>query len=109
MARKKRDNYLDYVPVRVSKHEWTADARGRVTVHMLRDGVYDRVAQRLFHRPRVSHIELDEQGSFVWQRIDGQIAHLVGERYGEAADPLYARLTEYMKILYNNGFILFSI
>lgn len=110
MARKKPDNFLDYVPVRISKHEWTADGNGRVTVHMLHDGFYDRIAQRCFHRPRVSRIDLDEQGSFVWQLIDGrrsvgQIAVLVGERFGEAADPLYERLTQYMKILYNNGFI----
>lgn len=112
MARKKRDNFLDYVPVHNPKHEWTADGDGRVTVHMLHDGAYDRIAQRFFRRPRVSRIDLDEQGSFVWRMIDGrrsvgEIAGLVGERFGAAAEPLYDRLTEYMSILYNNGFIVY--
>lgn len=110
MALKKQENFLDFIPVRVPKHSWSADENGRVTVHMLHDGFYDRIAQRFFHRPRISNIDLDAQGSFVWQHIDGQssvgqIGLMVRERFGEAVDPLYERLAEYMKILYNNGFI----
>lgn len=108
----KKENYLDYVPVHALKHSWTADDDGLVTVHMRHDGVYDRIAQRFFHRPAVSHIDLDEQGSFVWQQIDGertvgQIAQAVKAQFGDQAEPLYDRLVQYMKILHNNGFIAY--
>ena len=90
MKRKEKRNYLDYIPARTPKHEWTVEENGKVTVHMVHDGIYDRVAQTVFRRPRISHIELDELGSFVWQQIDGQntvggIAGIVKDHFGEKA------------------------
>ena len=112
MARKPEKNFLDYVPEHAAKHEWTEDGDGKVTVHMVHDGFYDRIAQRFFHRPRVSHIDLDGRGSFVWRQIDGKrtvekIAEAVKERFGDDAEPLYGRLAEYLRILRNNGLIRF--
>ena len=112
MARKQRTNFLDTVPERAAKHEWTEDEAGKITVHMVHDGAYDRLAQRFFHRPRVSRIDLDEQGGFVWCQIDGhrtveEIAALVKERFGENAEPLYERLVQYLRILRNNGLVVF--
>lgn len=109
-ADRERKNYLEYVPLRSSKYAWSPDEAGTVTIHMEHDGFCDRIAQRFFHRPRVSHIALDEMGSFVWNEIDGkqtvgEIADKVKERFVEKADPLYDRLICYMKILHNNGFI----
>ena len=80
---------------------------------MVHRGFYAGIAQRFFRRPRVSHIELDKTGSFVFPLIDGQrsvgdIALLVKEEFGDAADPLYERLIRYMQILRNNGFIYFK-
>ncbi|MBQ3374545.1 MAG: PqqD family protein [Oscillospiraceae bacterium] len=113
MGRKEKRNYLDYIPVRSPKHEWTLEENGRITVHMVHDGIWDRIAQKFFHRPRISHIQLDELGSFVWQQIDGQktvgqIAENVKEAFGEKAEPLYNRLVQYLKILYNNGLIRYQ-
>ena len=107
---KKRDNYLDYVPAVSPRHTWDVEADGSVTIHMAHRGVYAAIAQKLFHRPKVSHIHLDEMGSFVFPLIDGKrtvgdIAALVHEEFGEEAEPLYDRLVHYMKILHNNGFI----
>lgn len=110
---KKQENYLDYIPAVSPKNEWEADENGKVTVHMVHRGFYAAVAQKLFGRPRVSYIDLDEQGSFVFRQIDGsrtvgQIALLVGERFPEEENALYARLIKYMQILRNNGFIYFA-
>ena len=85
---------------------------GVVTIHMVNRGFYNTLAQKLFHTPRVSHIKLDEYGSFLWTRIDGvktvgQLALELKEAYGEKAEPLYDRLVKYMQILRNNRFILF--
>ena len=112
MAKKKQqENYLDYVPVVSPRHTWSEED-GKVTIHMLHTGFYSTIAQKFFHRPRVSHIDLEGQGSFVFRQIDGkrtigEIALLVEREFGE--DPaLYERLIKYMQILRNNGFVYFA-
>ena len=111
MAKKQAENYLDFVPVPNPRNTWSEED-GIVTIHMVHRGFYDRLAQKLFHTPPVSHIKLDEYGSFLWMRIDGvktvgQLALELKEAYGEKAEPLYDRLVKYMQILRNNRFILF--
>ena len=112
MAKKQQTNYLDYIPVISDKHTWSQE-NGKVTVHMVHRGFYASIAQKFFKRPRVSHIDLDEQGSFVFQQIDGrrtigEIALLVKEKFPEEDSPLYARLIKYMQILRNNKFVYFQ-
>lgn len=110
MAKKK--NFLDFVPMISSKNTWD-EKDGKVTIHMVNSGFYPWIAQTFFKRPKISHIDLDEYGSFVWKQIDGkntvgEIALLLKEKYGDDAEPLYNRLVKYMQILRNNRFILFS-
>ena len=112
MAKKQQTNYLDYIPVISDKNTWSQE-NGKVTVHMVHRGFYASIAQKFFHRPRVSHIDLDEMGSFIFPRLDGQrsvedIAQLVKAEFGEKAEPLYDRLVKYLQILHNNGFIRFK-
>ena len=54
---KKQENFLNYIPVISEKNSWDADADGRVTIHMVHRGFYAWIAQKIFHRPRVSHID----------------------------------------------------
>ena len=66
-----------------------------------------------FNRPRISHIDLDEMGSFLFRQMDGQrtvgqLAELLHAEFGERAEPLYDRLVQYMKILHNNDFIRYA-
>ncbi|MGI6027972.1 MAG: PqqD family protein [Candidatus Heteroscillospira sp.] len=112
MAKKKDENYLDYVPVIDSRNTWSEED-GKVTIHMVHRGFYAAVAQKFFGRPRVSHIDLDEYGSFLWLRIDGEktvgeLADALHGRFGQDAEPLYERLVKYMQILRNNSFIRLS-
>lgn len=112
MAKKKENNYLDFVPVVNPQNTWSQDEKGIVTIHMVHRGFYAAIAQKFFHTPRVSRIALDEYGSFLWQQIDGektvgQLALAMKEQFGEKAEPLYDRLVKYMQILRNNKFILF--
>ena len=69
---KKGKNYLHYIPAISGKNTWDAAEDGLVTIHMVHRGFYAWVAQRFFHRPRVSHIALDAMGSFLFRHIDGQ-------------------------------------
>ncbi len=110
---KKQENYLDYIPVISDKHTWDVDEKGIVTVNMVHRGFYAKIAQKFFHRPRVSHIALDEMGSYIFRRIDGKntvndIAEAVKVQFGKDAEPLYDRLVKYMQILYNNNFIAYA-
>ena len=68
------------------------------------------IAQKIFKKPRISHIALDKYGSFVWQQMDGKrnvydISKLVSERFGKDAEPVVERLVKYIQILYQNKFI----
>ncbi len=112
MAKKKSENYLDFIPIMNPKNDWSAGEDGIVTIHMVHHGFYASIAQKFFHTPRVSHIKLDEYGSFLWKEIDGehtvgQLAQRMKEQFGDQAEPLYDRLVKYMQILRNNEFILF--
>ena len=108
---KKDENYLDKVAERVEKIKWSEDEDdGMVTLNIENKGVFNKVAQTLFKKPRVSHVHLDEMGSFIWPLIDGkktvlQIGELVGEHFGDKAEPLYERLSKYFQILDSYGFI----
>lgn len=105
-----KKNFLDYIPVCNPAFTWDADKKGIVTVHMVNKGFYNRLAQKLFKKPRVSHIKLDEYGSYVWQQMDGirtvfEISKLVEAHFGKEAEPVLNRLVTFFRILYQNKFI----
>lgn len=113
MAKNKKDNFLDYIPKRNALYHWEMNQNKHVEVSVLNRGFYNRVAQLLFRRPKISNIELDDLGSFIWQEMDGQksiyeIGTAVKAKFGKKAEPLYERLCEYIKILHNNRFIVYE-
>ena len=110
MAKKKADNFLDYIPKHNSLYEYRTNEKGMIEVGMLNRGLFNRIAQILFKRPKISWIELEGMGSFIWNQIDGkrnvyEIGKLVKEKYGQEAEPLYERLSTYIKTLHNSCFI----
>ena len=103
-------NYLEKIPVRPAHITWSANEEGIVTLDIENTGLFNRVAQKLLHKPKVSHIHLDETGSFVWPLIDGEkniieLGKYVEEHFGEKANPLYERLAKYFQILDSYGFV----
>lgn len=111
---KEKKNYMDYVPCCNPRYTWDTDQEGIVTVHVLNQGFYNRLAQKLFGKPSVSHIRLDGYGSFVWKQMNGmrtvyEIAGLVKDRFGEEAEPVIGRLVKYFQILYQNKLIGYAI
>lgn len=112
MKKKKvvEENYLDRIPVRNPALRWTTDTAGMVTLEIDNTGAFNRVAQVLLKKPKISYIHLDENGSFVWPLIDGEttildIGAAVNDRFGEAAHPLYERLAEFFRVLESYRFI----
>ena len=111
MSGKNKDkNYLDFIPIRSDKHKWETDKDGVVTIFVENKGVFNKLAQVLLKKPKVSRIHLEQFGSYIFPLIDGEksiyeIGKLVGEHFGDAAEPLYPRITQYFKMLNDYGFI----
>ncbi len=116
MVRKKEiqeDNYLDYVPVRNPDFGWRVKDNGRVEVTVPNRGFFNRIAQIFFRRPKISYIELDEYGSFLWQQIDGetniyQMSLRMKEHFGKKAEPVVERLVQFMKTLRSQHYIIYA-
>lgn len=104
------ENYLERKPVRSEQLGWSADDQGMVTLEIENTGAMNRIAQKLFKKPKISYVHLDKMGSFVWSLIDGEksiveLGEAVEEKFGEEAHPLYERLAKYFQILDSYHFI----
>ena len=109
MAKKtsKKDlrNYLDFIPVHHEQYSYTVSDNGAVTVYVENKGVFNKIAQVVFKKPRISQIHLDEMGNFIWPLMDGK--NTVYD-IAEQVKPLYNRLVQYMRNLESYGFIRFK-
>lgn len=107
---KNKENFLDYVFKVSDDLTWTLSESGEVIVTMENKGLTNRIAQRFFKKPAFSKITLEGMGSFIFTCIDGErsvyeTGKLLHDKYGEEAEPLYERLSVYMKHLEQVGFI----
>lgn len=109
MKKKNQGNYLDFIPLKNPDIEYQTDDEGNVTVFMEWTGFYHRIAQKFFHRPRVSDIRLDNYGSFVWLSIDGikDVHQLSGELEIQfpGMEKSLSRLIKFLEILHDNHLI----
>lgn len=114
MSRKKqRKNYLDLVPVRAEKLAWEKGKDGIIVLQVENTGVFNRIAQKLFKRPRYTSVHMDRYGSFLWPLIDGEktvmeLADLQKKAFGEEVEPLYPRIVKYFQIVESYHFIKFK-
>ena len=114
MNKKKQSiNYLDLIPQRAETLRWhTDEATGLVTLEVENTGVFNTIAQKVFHKPRTTQVHLDETGSYLWPLIDGrktvaQLADCMKQQFGEKAEPLYPRIIKYFQIVESYHFIKF--
>ena len=106
MAKKRseKENYLDKVPYIPENFKWEKSDDGSVTLYIENKGLFNKIAQKLFKKPKFTQIHLDETGSFVWPLIDGEksiyeLGKEVKEHFGDKAEPLYETLAKYFHIL----------
>ena len=109
----KAENFLEKIPVRSQYLNWSADEEGLVTLEIENTGFFNRVAQKVFRKPKFSYVHLDKTGSFVWPLLDGEkniitLGELVKEKFGKEAEPLYQRLAKFFQILDSYHFITFK-
>ena len=106
-------NYLDLIPVRSEELQWYTDRKECVVLKVENTGLFNKIAQKVFNKPQYTKVHLDRQGTFIWPLIDGErtvadIAALVKEEFGEAAEPLYPRIIKYFQIVESYHFIKFA-
>lgn len=110
--RKVIENSLYKIPVRNQHIKWIS-SNDSLILEVENSGFYNKLAQLIFKKPRISFIHLDKTGSFIWPIIDGekniyQLGHLVKNQFGDDCEPLFQRLIRYFQILEDYNFIYFK-
>lgn len=113
MAKKKKisRNYMDSVLIHNPERKWKEREDGIVVIDMENKGFYHKIAQKFFHRPKVSHIALDAHGTAVWKALDGKrtvfdIVNLMKEQFPEEQERMLDRVITFLHTLQVNRFIL---
>ncbi len=104
------ENYLEKIPMQNSLLKWEVNSEGKVDLLIENTGFFNRMAQKLFGKPEITYVHLDDMGSFIWQLIDGEkniieLGKAVEEHFGDSANPLYERLAKYFQILDSYRFV----
>lgn len=112
MAKAKQQSFdlTALYPVRPAHIPWSQEESGAVTLEIENKGAANRIAQKLLKKPKISHIHLDEIGSFVWLHMDGKtnlsaIGKALEAQFGEKAQPTYERLSQFFRILEEYRFV----
>ena len=61
-----------FLTLRGKRHTFRENDEGLVVLDMENKGFFNRIAQRFFHRPQISHITLDQYGTTLWNCLDGK-------------------------------------
>jgi len=109
IIKKNNSNYLDFIPTINPQVHWDTEDN-LVILETSRNGIFDKIAQKIFKVPKKSHIKLDKHGSYVWRCIDGNrsiydISKDVHKKFDKDAEPLLDRLVTFFNILHDNKFI----
>lgn len=105
-----RKNYMDMIAIHTPKLRWHVLENGMVEISMVHRGFYDRIAQQVFHKPRVSRIMLDCYGSKLWLAVDGEhtvydIVQYMIYAFPAEEDGMLERVVAFMRILQRQRFV----
>ena len=103
-------NYMDLVFKKNAEIQWRVKEDGFVEVDMVNKGFFNSIAQKFFHRPRVSHIALDKYGSTLWLALDGTatvntLLAKMNETFPAETDKMLNRLVQFLTTLERWEFI----
>lgn len=112
MAKKKKlpPNYLDIVFIPAKDLHWEQRKDGMIVLDMVNKGFFHTIAQKFFHRPRVSHIALDDYGTKLWLSLDGQrtvhqVVSAMEQSFPEETERMLDRVVTFLRTLQVNHFI----
>jgi len=96
-------NLLDLAPSRAVQAERTPEGRAVLLRPKFHRGPLARLLQPRLRRPYY-RVHLDDIGTFVWDRIDGQttveaIADSARREFGDRIEPVYERLQLFLQQL----------
>ena len=111
MKKGKEDNFLNYIPIR--KHDKFEEKDGKVKLIISHNKIPEIILRWLVKKSKVSDVEFDELGSTVWLLIDGKntvqdIGLKVKEKFGQKCEPVFDRLTPYLRYLDRRAWITFE-
>ena len=88
MSKKKQSiNYLDLIPQRAETLRWhTDEATGLITLEVENTGVFNTIAQKVFHKPRTTQVHLDETDAL--QHAERVLLYLTGRERVEHLDTI---------------------
>ena len=103
-------NFMDSIPVHSETFAWHVKEDGMVEIDVENKGFYHSIAQKFFHKPRVSHIALEKYGTVVWNSMNGEntvydIVKIMEQEFPEEKDRMLDRVVTYMAVLQRNQFI----
>ena len=109
----KQENFLEYIPV--ANFNWRVSEETKKVV--VERPKFDNAILKKYLLPYFKKqnfdVKLDDFGSFVWQQIDGEkniyeIANVLEKKYGEKVQPVYERISQFIKHLYQQRFVLYK-
>ncbi len=113
MKKKKRlaPNYLDTVFVPSPQRPWRQEENGSVVIDVENKGLHHRIAQKFWHKPKVSHISLDAYGTALWNLMDGRntvydIVMEMEKQFPGEEERMLDRVVTFLGTLQNNRFII---
>ena len=109
-TRKVSANYMDLVFTKNAEIQWRVKEDGSVEVDMVNKGFFNSIAQKFFHRPRVSHIALDKYGTTLWLALDGtatvnDVLTKMNEKFPDESDKMLNRVVQFLTTLETWKFI----
>ena len=104
-------NYMDVIYLPAEGLVFEENAKGFIVLDMENTGFYNSIAQRFFHRPRISHISLDTYGTTLWKLLDGQrdvfsVVLAMKQAFPDEGDQMLNRCIQFLNTLETNHFIV---
>lgn len=113
MGKKKKlaPNYMDTVFIPLPSRPWRQGEDGIVVIDVENKGLHHRIAQKFWHKPKVSHISLDAYGTALWNLMDGKntvydIIMAMKEQFPGEEDRMLDRVVTFLGTLQNHQFIV---
>lgn len=103
-------NYMDIIFLPNPERPWREGRDGNIVIDVENKGLHHRIAQKFWHKPKVSHISLDRYGSALWKLMDGKrtvydIVMAMKEQFPGEEDRMLDRVVTFLGTLDNNRFI----
>ena len=105
------ENFMDTVYAPADNIPYSENDKGMTVLKVENKGFFNFIAQKLFHRPRFSHISLDKYGTVLWKSLNGKqsvsdICRIMNEAFPEEKDRMLDRTIHFLRILAVNKFII---